>query len=74
MPKNTGAGFVLAVLSAICGFGLIWHMWLVAAAGFVSLIVAAIVHTFNYDREFHIPAEAVLRAEDARTRLLASHG
>ena len=48
-------------------------MWLVAAAGFAALIVATIVHTFNYDREFHIPAEAVLRTEDARTRLLASH-
>jgi cytochrome o ubiquinol oxidase subunit 1 len=73
MPKNTGAGFVLAVLSMICAFGMIWHMWPVAAAGFVTLIVAAIVHTFNYDREFYIPAEAVLRTEDARTRLLASH-
>jgi len=73
MPKNTGAGFVLAVLSTICAFGLIWHMWLVAAAGFVTLIFAAIIHTFNYDREFYIPAEAVLRTEDARTRLLASH-
>ena len=73
MPKNTGAGFVLAVLSTICAFGMIWHMWPVAAAGFVTLIVAAIVHTFNYDREFYIPAEAVLRTEDARTRLLASH-
>jgi cytochrome o ubiquinol oxidase subunit 1 len=73
MPKNTGAGFVLAVLSTICAFGMIWHMWAVAAAGFVTLIVAAIVHTFNYDREFYIPAEAVLRTEDARTRLLASH-
>src|SRR6266480_2589274 len=73
MPKNTGAGFVLAVLSTICAFGMIWHMWPVAAAGFVSLIVAAIVHTFNYDREFYIPAEAVLRTEDARTQLLASH-
>ena len=73
MPKNTGAGFVLAVLSTICAFGMIWHMWPVAAAGFVTLIVATIVHTFNYDREFYIPAEAVLRAEDARTLLLASH-
>src|SRR6266699_5391014 len=73
MPKNTGAGFVLAVLSTICAFGMIWHMWPVAAAGFVTLIVAAIIHTFNYDREFYIPAEAVLRTEDARTRLVASH-
>jgi cytochrome o ubiquinol oxidase subunit 1 len=73
MPKNTGAGFVLAVLSMICAFGMIWHMWPVAAAGFVTLIVAAIIHTFNYDRELYIPAEAVLRTEDARTRLLAGH-
>ncbi|TMH13004.1 MAG: cytochrome o ubiquinol oxidase subunit I, partial [Betaproteobacteria bacterium] len=73
MPKNTGAGFVLAVLSMTCGFGMIWHMWPVAAAGFVTLIVAAIIHTFNYDRELDIPAESVLRTEDARTQLLASH-
>jgi cytochrome o ubiquinol oxidase subunit 1 len=73
MPKNTAAGFVLAVLSASCAFGLIWHMWLVAAASFATLIVAAIVHTFNYDREFYIPADDVVRTEDARTRLLAGH-
>ena len=33
MPKNTGAGFVLAVLSAVCGFALIWHMWLARGRG-----------------------------------------
>jgi cytochrome o ubiquinol oxidase subunit 1 len=31
----------------------------------------SIVHTFNYDREFYIPAEDVARAEGARTRMLA---
>ena len=73
MPKNTGAGFVLAGLSAICGFALIWHMWLVAGAAFAALILAAIVHTFNYQREFHIPADDVVRIENARTQLLARH-
>jgi cytochrome o ubiquinol oxidase subunit 1 len=73
MPKNTGAGFVLSVLSAVCAFGLIWHMWLLAAASFVALVVATIVHTFNYDREFNIPADEVVRTEDTRTRVLASH-
>ncbi len=66
-------GFVLAVLSALCGFGLIWHMWPLAAASFATLIVATIVHTFNYDREFYIAADEVVRTEDTRTRLLASH-
>src|SRR5206468_8468607 len=73
MPKNTGAGFVLAVLSMICAFSMIWHMWPVAAAGFVTLIVATIIHTFNYDREFNIPAEEIVRIEDDRTRRLVRH-
>jgi len=74
MPKNTGAGFVLAILSGVCGFALIWHMWLLAAAGFAALIVATIVHTFNYKRDFYIPADQVDRTETARARLAASHG
>jgi cytochrome o ubiquinol oxidase subunit 1 len=73
MPRNTSAGFVLAVLSAICGFGLVWHMWLVAGATFAALIVTAIVHTFNYQRDFHLSAEDVLRTENARTQQLAGH-
>jgi len=73
MPKNTGAGFVLAALSGICGFALIWHMWLVAGAAFVTLIVVAIVHTFNYEREYYIPGDDVVRIENARTQRLAGH-
>jgi len=73
MPKNTAAGFVLAVLSAICAFALIWHMWLVASIFFVVVIVAAIVHTFNYQRDLHIPAAEVIRTEAARTQLLSTH-
>jgi len=73
MPKNTSAGFVIAALSAVMGFGLIWHMWLLAGVAFVATVVATIVHTFNYKRDYHIPAEEVLRVEDARSRLLAGH-
>lgn len=73
MPKNTGAGFVIAALSAVCGFALIWHMWLLAGISFVAMLVAIIVHTFNYNRDYYILAEEVTRTEDERTRLLASH-
>ena len=48
-------------------------MWLVAGAAFAAVIVAAIVHTFNYQREFYIPAEDVVRTENTRTQLLAGH-
>jgi cytochrome o ubiquinol oxidase subunit 1 len=71
MPKNTGAGFVLAALSAVVGFALIWHMWLLAIVVFASLLISIVVHTFNYKRDFHIPAEEVDRVEGIRTRMLA---
>jgi cytochrome o ubiquinol oxidase subunit 1 len=72
MPKNTAAGFIIAALAAVCGFALIWQMWLVAGIGFVAMLAAVIIHTFNYKRDYHIPADEVVRTEDARTRLLAA--
>jgi cytochrome o ubiquinol oxidase subunit 1 len=72
MPKNTAAGFVIAMLATAMGFALVWHMWLFAGLAFASMVIASIVHTFNYDRDFHIGADAVTRSEDARTRALAA--
>ncbi|AVF39695.1 cytochrome o ubiquinol oxidase subunit I [Pandoraea apista] len=73
MPKNTGAGIILAGLATVCGFGLIWHMWLVVIVAFVALLAVAIGHTFNYHREYYIPADQVEHTEAARTRLLAQN-
>ncbi|WP_416761089.1 cytochrome o ubiquinol oxidase subunit I [Roseateles sp. So40a] len=72
MPKNTGAGVILAGLSTLFGFALIWHMWLVAGVAFAVTVIAAIVHTFNYKRDYYIPADEVARTEDARTKVLAA--
>ncbi|MGJ7507795.1 cytochrome o ubiquinol oxidase subunit I [Variovorax sp. GT1P44] len=73
MPKNTGAGFIISGLAAVCGFALIWHMWLIAGAGFIAMLAAVIIHTFNYKRDYHVPVDEVVRTEGARTRLLAAH-
>jgi cytochrome o ubiquinol oxidase subunit 1 len=73
MPANTWAGFVISALSAIVGFGIIWHMWLVVGVSFVAMLAATIYHTFNYKRDFYIPAEEVARTEEAHTRLLNAH-
>jgi len=73
MPSNTGAGFIIAALSALVGFATIWHMWLVGAAAFVAMMVVIIAHTFNYKRDFYISAEEVTRTEEQHTALLGSH-
>ncbi len=54
------------------GLRLIWYIWWLAAVSFVALLAVAIGHTFNYHRDFHIPADEVVRTEDARTRVLAA--
>ena len=63
---------MLSAISVACGFALIWHMWLAAAVTFVALIGTAIYHTFNYDRDYYIPAEEVERIEAERTKVLAN--
>ena len=72
MPKNTAAGFVIAAFSGLSGFAIVWHMWPLAALAFAGLLVAVITHTFNYHRDFHIPADQVNRVERDRTRLIAT--
>ncbi len=73
MPANTGAGIIIAGLCTLCGFALIWHMWLISALSFLAIIGGTIYHTFNYKRDYYIPAEEVARTEAERTRLLANH-
>ncbi|MFT0548842.1 cytochrome o ubiquinol oxidase subunit I [Allopusillimonas ginsengisoli] len=73
MPKNTGAGFIIAALCTVCGFALIWRMWPLTIASFAAVVAYSIYHSFNYKRDFHIPADEVARVEDARTLQLAHH-
>ncbi|OOG61630.1 cytochrome o ubiquinol oxidase subunit I [Rhodanobacter sp. B04] len=73
MPKNTGAGVILGGISTVLGFAMIWHMWPLAVLSFIALLAVAIGHTFNYQRDYHIPADEVSRVEAARSELLANH-
>ncbi len=71
MPKNTGTGIILGVLSIGFAFGMIWYMWWLAAITFVAMIAVTIGHTFNYKRDYHIPADEVVKTENERTKQLA---
>ncbi|KAF1047811.1 cytochrome o ubiquinol oxidase subunit I [Xylophilus sp.] len=73
MPLNTASGAIISAISLVWGFALIWHMWPLAIVSFAAIVITAIVHTFNYKRDFHIPASEVIATENARTQLLARH-
>ncbi|RZM37140.1 MAG: cytochrome o ubiquinol oxidase subunit I, partial [Sphingomonas sp.] len=74
MPRGTGTGVFLAGLSVAFGFGMIWYMWWLAGLALVGIFATAIVHSFNYKRDYHIPVEEVIATEAARTRQLAAQG
>jgi len=70
MPRNTGAGVILAGISVAVGFGLIWQMWWLAVVGMIALLAVAIGHSFNEERDETVPVATVIRTEGARTELL----
>lgn len=68
MPKNTGAGFIIAMFAGILGFALIWHMWIPGVVGFIGMIGAAIARTFSTDVDYYINADVVRKTELAHVR------
>lgn len=64
MPKNTGAGVVIAAFSLVFGFALIWHIWWLAIIWFAGMIVTWIAHSFNEDVDYYVPVEEVERIEN----------
>ena len=67
-----GTGIILSGFCLVMGFALVWHIWWLVALSFAATIVGAIYHTFNYKRDFDIPAATVTAVEEARTRQLAA--
>ncbi len=72
MPRNTGAGVIIAALSVACGFALVWYIWWLAALSFLGILAVAIGHTFNTKRDFYIPVQTVVDTEARRTKLIES--
>ena len=72
MPKNTGTGVIISAISVVLGFALVWHIWWLAIVSLVAIIGVSIAHTFNYNRDYYIPASDVTEVEAERTKLLAT--
>ncbi|MDX7876559.1 cytochrome o ubiquinol oxidase subunit I [Aeromonas veronii] len=64
MPKNTGAGVIIAGFSAIFGFAMIWHIWWMAILAFAAMIGSWIIHSFNDDVDYYVQVDEITRIED----------
>jgi cytochrome o ubiquinol oxidase subunit 1 len=63
MPRNTGTGVIIGGLTTVLGFAMVFYMWWLAALAFVGIFAVSIWHSFDYDRDYYIPAEEVARSE-----------
>ncbi|MGU5662399.1 cytochrome o ubiquinol oxidase subunit I [Aeromonas sanarellii] len=63
MPKNSGAGVIIAAFSTLFGFAMIWHIWWMAIAGFVGMIATWIIHSFNDDVDYYVQVDEIERIE-----------
>jgi cytochrome o ubiquinol oxidase subunit 1 len=56
------------------GFALVWYIWWLASLSFVGILAVAIRHTFNYDRDYIVPAEDVVRVRKSADSAAFSRG
>jgi cytochrome o ubiquinol oxidase subunit 1 len=70
MPRNTGAGLIMAAFGFILCFSIVWHMWLFAAAGLLGMIGTFVARTYSRDLDYYVPAATVARMEAERYALL----
>ncbi len=72
MPRNTGAGVILAGISVAIGFGLVWHIWWLTAAAAAGLLAVAIGRSFLDSGERVIPVEQVVGVERVYSDMIRS--
>lgn len=65
MPKNTPAGFIIAVFAGIMGFAIVWHMWIPGLIGFFGILATMIIKTFSTDTDYYMNPETVKETEFA---------
>ena len=59
MPKNTPAGFIIAIFAGLFGFAVTWHMLILGIVSLIGVFATVIVRTFNTDIDYYIPAKEV---------------
>ena len=65
MPKNTGVPLILNIWILVLCFALVWHIWWMAAASFIAMIVTLIVRSYDEDVDYYVSSEEVARTEAA---------
>lgn len=63
MPKNTGAGFIIAVFAGLFGFAITWHITWLIFAGLIGIIATVIVRTFSSSIDYYLKTHEIEKIE-----------
>ena len=72
MPRNTAVGFVIGMLAFAFGFAMIWHIWWLALAGALGMLISVVVRASSDDVDYYVKADEVERIENERFRQIES--
>ena len=67
LPKNTGVGVIIGLLSLALGLAVVWHIWWIAILAFIGIVVALIVKLTDDEPDYLLTAKqaAAMAAEHA---------
>ena len=74
MPKNSGAGIVIAAFATVFGFAMIWHIWWMAIVGFAGIVISWIVKSFDEDVDYYVPVREVEKLENQHFDEISKEG
>lgn len=63
MPKNSPLGVYVSIAAFMVGFGLIWHIWWLAIAATLAIVVLVIMRAFDDDHEYTITGEELFKLD-----------
>ncbi|MCA9332058.1 cytochrome o ubiquinol oxidase subunit I [Candidatus Saccharibacteria bacterium] len=66
LPKNTGLGIMIAAMSLIFGFAIVWHIWWLAVVSLFVAIALLLVRFSDDDTEYVVTAEDLAKLEGSR--------
>jgi cytochrome o ubiquinol oxidase subunit 1 len=63
LPKNTGAGIIIAGFAFLVGFSVIWHIGWLAVVALLGVITTTILRLTNDDTEQRVSADELIKAD-----------
>jgi cytochrome o ubiquinol oxidase subunit 1 len=68
MPKNTSAGFIIALCCGALGFAVTWNIVWLMVASLLGAIGTMILHSFNMNTDYYLSASEIEHLESQYTK------